>query len=74
MNRYFLNAWQSINKLLLIDIYFNIIIRKTKLIKYFVINNKILKNRTMFFNYNVTLIIKKQKRTNNNLKYVRGLP
>lgn len=57
MNRYFLNAWQSINKLLLIDIYFNIIIRKTKLMKYFVINNKILKIE-ICFNYNVTLIRK----------------
>lgn len=53
MNRYFLNAWQSINKLLLIDIYFNIIIRKTKLMKYFVINNKIL-NIEICFN-NVTI-------------------
>ena len=60
MNRYFLNAWQSINKLLLIDIYFNIIIRKTKLMKYFVINNKILKIE-ICFNYNVTLIRKTYK-------------
>lgn len=53
MNRYFLNAWQSINKLLLIDIYFNIIIRKTKLMKYFVINNKILKIEKCFNNVTI---------------------
>lgn len=53
MNRYFLNAWQSINKLLLIDIYFNIIIRKTKPMKYFVINNKILKIEICFNNVTI---------------------
>ena len=61
MNRYFLNAWQSINKLLLIDIYFNIIIRKTKLMKYFVINNKILKIEICFNNVTIKETYKKIK-------------
>lgn len=41
--------------------------------KYFVINNKIPKIE-ICFNYNVTLIRKTYKKSNNNLKYVRGLP